>query len=37
MKKLVLLALFALSFLATAHTGKINTPIPTCDPCDWVR
>lgn len=35
MKKLVLLALFALSFLAS--TSRAIGPLPTCDPCPWVR
>ena len=37
MKKVVLLALAALSFLATARTSKIEVPIPQCNPCPWVR
>jgi hypothetical protein len=37
MRKLVLLALLALSFLATARTSRVIGPIPTCNPCDWVR
>ena len=37
MKKLVLLALVAFSFLATARTAQVISPIPTCNPCDWVR
>jgi len=36
MKKLVLLALLALSFLA-ARTPQMDNPLPTCDPCGWVR
>jgi len=36
MKKLVLLALIAFSFLA-AHTPQTDNPLPQCDPCDWVR
>jgi len=37
MRKIVLLALIAFSFLATAHTSKIGAPAPTCQPCPWVR
>jgi hypothetical protein len=37
MKKLALLALIAFSFLATARTSNIVSPIPGCNPCDWVR
>ena len=37
MKKLVIVALAAFSFLATAKTVKNDVPIPTCDPCPWVR
>jgi hypothetical protein len=37
MRKLVLLALLAFTFLATAQTSRVITPIPTCNPCDWVR
>jgi hypothetical protein len=37
MKKFVLLALLALSFLATARTSQVIGPIPGCNPCDWVR
>ena len=36
MKKFVLLALFALSFLA-AKPAKHDIPFPQCDPCPWVR
>jgi hypothetical protein len=37
MKKLIVLALFALSFLASANAGRIDVPIPTCRPCPLVR
>jgi len=38
MKKLVLLAFVAFSFLATARTTQVTTaPLPGCHPCDWVR
>ncbi len=37
MKKLVLIALVAFSFLATARTSKIDVPFPSCDPCPFVR
>ena len=36
MKKLVLLALIAISFLA-ARPPKHDAPFPQCDPCPWVR
>jgi hypothetical protein len=36
MKKLVLLALIAFSFLA-ARPVKSDAPTPQCDPCPWVR
>lgn len=35
MKKLVVLAIFALSLFAAGSTK--DNPIPTCNPCDWVR
>jgi len=38
MKKLVLLALLAVSMLATAKTTKpSDAPFPQCNPCDWLR
>jgi len=37
MKKLVLLALLAFSFLAAARPTGIVIPFPTCDPCPFVR
>ena len=37
MKRLMLLALLALSFLGAAHTSNIQTPYPECDPCPFVR
>ncbi len=36
MKKFMLLALLALSYLA-AQPLKHNNPIPECDPCPFVR
>ena len=38
MKKLVVLAVFALSLFASGAIEKPHdNPIPTCNPCDWVR
>jgi|RhiMethySRZTD1v2_1073278.scaffolds.fasta_scaffold607546_2 hypothetical protein len=37
MKKLVIVALAAFSFLATAKSTKNDLPIPECNPCPWVR
>ncbi len=37
MKKLVLFALIAFSFLATARTTNTGMPIPDCNPCPFVR
>jgi hypothetical protein len=37
MKKLVLLALMALAFVASTNTGRAVGPIPTCNPCPNVR
>ena len=37
MKKLVVLALAAFAFLATARTSRIDIPIPQCNPCPFVR
>lgn len=37
MKKLVLLALVAFTFLATARTTRIDIPLPQCDPCPWIH
>jgi hypothetical protein len=37
MKKLTLLAFIALSLFAAKSTNKHDTPLPTCDPCPWVR
>ena len=36
MKKLLFVALFALSMFATG-TNKHDNPLPSCDPCPWVR
>jgi hypothetical protein len=37
MKRLLMLALLALSFMGAAQTGTNIAPIPECDPCPWVR
>jgi hypothetical protein len=37
MKKLVLLALVAFAFLATAKPVKSGLPFPECNPCPFVR
>ncbi len=37
MKKLVLMALMALAFLAAPHTGRAIGPVPTCNPCPFAR
>jgi hypothetical protein len=37
MKKLTILAFIALSLFAARPTVNIENPIPTCDPCPWVR
>jgi hypothetical protein len=39
MKKVALLAVLALSFIATAKTTskKVENPLPTCNPCSWVK
>jgi len=37
MKKLVLFALIAVSFLATARTIQRDNPVPGCWPCPFVR
>ena len=37
MKKLMVLALMAFSFLAVARTTQIEAPMPECNPCPWVR
>lgn len=36
MKKLVLLAFIAFSFLS-ASSAKHDMPLPQCEPCPWVR
>jgi len=36
MKKLLLVALFAMSMFAT-RVNKSDAPFPMCDPCPWVR
>ena len=33
MKKLALLTLMALAFLASTNTGRATGPFPTCNPC----
>ncbi len=35
MKKLVLLALMAMAFVA--GVTRADGPLPECDPCPWVR
>lgn len=38
MKKLIVIAVLTFSFLATARTtNKHDNPIPTCNPCPFVR
>lgn len=37
MKKLVVFALVAFAFLATARTARVDVPIPNCKPCPFVR
>jgi len=37
MKKIVMLALLAVTFLAAHPVRKADNPAPTCDPCPWVR
>jgi hypothetical protein len=37
MKKLAILAFLACSLFAAKTTNKAGMPIPTCDPCPWVR
>jgi hypothetical protein len=37
MKKVMVVALLALSFLATARTVKEENPYPGCNPCPFVR
>jgi hypothetical protein len=37
MKKLIVLSIMALSFLAAANNNKADLPAPQCDPCPWVR
>jgi hypothetical protein len=37
MKKLVLLAMVAFAFLASARTARIDIPIPQCTPCPFVQ
>ncbi len=38
MKKLALLAIVVLSFVASARTtSKADNPIPTCNPCQYVK
>ncbi len=36
MKKLMLLAVLTISYLV-AQPVKHENPLPTCDPCPWVR
>lgn len=37
MKKLVILAILALSVMASARTSNIIVPLPSCRPCPYVR
>jgi len=37
MKKLFLLALVAFAVLATAQTARVDIPLPTCNPCPFVK
>jgi hypothetical protein len=37
MKRIVMLALLAVTFLAANPVRKTQNPAPTCDPCPWVR
>jgi hypothetical protein len=37
MKKLVLLAMVACAFLASARTARVDIPIPACNPCPFVH
>lgn len=37
MKKIVMLALLAVTFLAATPSRKSQNPAPQCDPCPWVR
>jgi hypothetical protein len=37
MKKIVLVALFAISFFASARPIHREIPLPACDPCPFVR
>ncbi len=37
MKKLMLLALVAFAFMASARTTRIDVPLPTCNPCPFVH
>jgi len=37
MKKLVMMALMALAFLAAPNTSRAIGPVPTCNPCPNVR
>jgi hypothetical protein len=37
MNKLMILLFIAISLFAARPTNKIENPIPTCNPCPWVR
>lgn len=37
MKKIVLFALIAFSFLASSTASRAEGPIPSCNPCPFVR
>ncbi len=36
-RKAFMIALLALSFLATTRTTVADDPVPECNPCPWVR
>lgn len=37
MKKIVLLAMVAFAFFASARTARIDVPLPGCFPCPFVH
>jgi len=37
MKRLLLLAMLALSIMSAARTTNVETPLPECDPCPEIR
>jgi len=34
-KKIILLALFAMSVFAAKTVNKADMPLPICEPCEW--